>query len=183
MSTKDATHKARFSKMSQIVEISEGNACPLDRSDFLTNYTNKQSCVSLLACKLELVRTSILCLFDADTTIVKTSLPVQDKPGTNILCLLLYRIYYSNNKNEIYIKNIQIRSSKDERVTNNIHDVINSTEKEYFQHLLFFHAFRGCITTSQIHNFGKKSIFSKLKIFKDKIFQISFTKTVPQLII
>ena len=82
MSTKDATHKARSCKMSQIFEISDGNACPLEQSDFLTNYTNKQRFVNLLACKLELVRTSVLCPFDPDTTIVKTSLQVQDEPVT-----------------------------------------------------------------------------------------------------
>ena len=52
-------------------------------------------------------------------------------------------------------------------MTNNIHDIISSTENEYFQHLFFCHTFRGCSTTSQIHNFGKKSIFSKLKMSKD----------------
>ena len=71
------------------------------------------------------------------------------------------------NKNEIYIKDMQIRSSKDERVSYNIHDMINSTEKEYSKHLLLCHAFTSCNTTSQIDNFGKKLIFSKFKMSKD----------------
>ena len=40
-STKDAKHKERSNKMSQVVEISDGNACPSDRAEFLKNYTNK----------------------------------------------------------------------------------------------------------------------------------------------
>ena len=62
---------------------------------------------------------------------------------------------------------MQIQSRKGERVSYNIHDTISSTQKEYLEHLLFCHAFVGCDTTSQIYNFGKKSIFSQLKIFKD----------------
>ena len=63
----------------------------------------------------------------------------------------------------------------------NIHNILNSTEKEYLEHLLFCYAFTGCDTTVQMHNFGKKSIFSKLKVSKDlKSFQAVFTKTVPQ---
>ena len=66
-----------------------------------------------------------------------------------------------------YIKNMQIQGSKNERVTYNIHDIINSTWKEYLEHLLFYHAFTGCDTTFQTHNFAMKYIFSQLKMFKD----------------
>ena len=66
-STKDATHKARSSKMFPIVL--------LDRADFLTNYTNKQNLVNLLVHKLEFHGfKAVLCPSDADTTIVNTSL-------------------------------------------------------------------------------------------------------------
>ena len=41
--------KERSNKMSQVVEISDGNACPSDRAEFLTNYTNKQKFVNSLA--------------------------------------------------------------------------------------------------------------------------------------
>ena len=112
-STKDATHKERSNKMSQVVEISDGNACPTDRTEFLTNYTNKQKFVNSLSCKLELHGfKTVLCPSDVDATIVKTCLQFQDKPvtiladDTNILCLLLHHTYYSNKKNQIYIKNM-----------------------------------------------------------------------------
>ena len=49
-------------KMSQVVEISDGNVCPLDRAEFLTNYTNKQNFVNLLACKLELHGFKLSCV-------------------------------------------------------------------------------------------------------------------------
>ena len=107
-SAKDATHKERSNKMSQVVEISDGNACPSDRAEFLTNYTNKQKFVNSLARKLELHGfKAVLCPSDADTTIVKTCLQFQDKPvtvladDTDIFCLLLHHMYHSNNKNEI----------------------------------------------------------------------------------
>ena len=69
--------------------------------------------------------------------------------------------------NEIYIKNMWIQSSKNKRISYIIHDIINSTEKEYLENIVFCHTFTGCNTTSQIHNFGKRSIFSKIKISND----------------
>ena len=106
----------------------------------------------------------------ADVTIEKTSLQAQNHftvtilaDDTDIFCLFLHHIYYSNYKKEIYIKNMYIQSSKGEKVRYNIRDIINSTEKEYLEHLFFCHAFIGCDTTAQTHNFGKKSIFSTLK--------------------
>ena len=116
--------------MSQVVEISDGNACPSDRAEFLTNYTNKQNFVNLLACKFELHGfKAVLCPSDADTTIVKTCLQFKDKPitvladDTEILCLFLHHMYCSNNKNEIYLKIMTIQSNKDERVSYNINDI------------------------------------------------------------
>ena len=158
--------------MSQVVEISDGNVCPSDRAEFLKNYTNKQKFVNLLARKLELHGfKAVLCLSDADTTIVRICLQFQDKPvtvladDTDMFCL--HHVYYSNNKNEISLKNMTIKSKKGQRVSYNSNDIIRSTKKEYLEHLLFCHVFTGCDTTSQIHNFGKKSIFSKLKISND----------------
>ena len=60
-----------------------------------------------------------------------------------------------------------IQSSKDERVSYNINDIIRPTKKEYLEHLLICHAFTGYDTTSQIPNFCKESIFSQLKMSKD----------------
>ena len=54
-STKDTRQKERSNKMSQVVEISDRNACPSDLAEFLTNYTNKQKFVISVTCK---VRTS-----------------------------------------------------------------------------------------------------------------------------
>ena len=127
-----------------------------------------------MPCKLELRGfKAVFCPSNADTTIIKTCLQFQDKPATvladdtDILRLFLHHMYLLNSKNEIYLKNMTIQSNIDERVNYNINDIISSTKKEYLEHLLFCHAFTGCYTTSQIHNFGKKSIFSKLKMSKD----------------
>ena len=58
---------------------------------------------------------------------------------------------------------MRVESNKDERICYNIQDVIVTNPKEHLEHLLFAHAFSGCDATLQIHNFGKKSIFGKLK--------------------
>ena len=60
----------------------------------------------------------------------------------------------------------------------NIHDIINSIEEEYIEHLLFCHAFTSCDTTAHLHNFGKKSILSKLKMSKD--LQLLSKKFLPK---
>ena len=60
---------------------------------------------------------------------------------------------------------MRVESSKDERICYKIQDVIVTNPKEHLEHLLFTHAFTRRDTTSQIHNFGKKSIFGKLKKF------------------
>ena len=54
-STKDAAHKKRSNKMSQVVEISDGNVCPSDRAEFLKNFTNKQKVCQFIGTQ---VRTS-----------------------------------------------------------------------------------------------------------------------------
>ena len=65
-STKNATHKERSNKMSQVVGTSDGNACPSDRAELLTNYTNTQNFVNSSACKLELHGfKAVLCPSDA----------------------------------------------------------------------------------------------------------------------
>ena len=74
-STKNVTHKTRSNKMSQVVEISHGNVCYLNRVDCLTNYANKESFVNLLAYKLELHGfNALLSPSDADTSISLVSL-------------------------------------------------------------------------------------------------------------
>ena len=105
--------------MSQIAEISDGNACHLGRADVLKNCTNKQSIINLLV-EFHSFKV-VLCPSDADKLTVTTSLQVQDKPDTNLAdhasnrCLLLHYVSYLNNKNENYIKIEQIQSSKGQK--------------------------------------------------------------------
>ena len=80
--------------MSQSVGISDENALAIDEADFLMNYT-------LLVYKLELHGfKAVLCPYNADITIEKTSLQVQNcftvlilADDTDIFCLLLHHIY------------------------------------------------------------------------------------------
>ena len=62
---------------------------------------------------------------------------------------------------------MRIQSRKNKRISYSIHDIINSTEKKYLEHILCCHTFIGCNTTSQILNYGKRSIFSKIIISND----------------
>ena len=79
LSTKDSTHQKRSGKISQTVEINDLNLCPAERSTFLTNYKNKENFVTLLASKLQTNGFKVSCCpSDADTTIVKTALEIDN---------------------------------------------------------------------------------------------------------
>ena len=105
---------------------------------------------------------------EADTTIIKTALAAdKDSPvnvfadDTDVLLLLIHHM--TNSSTEIY--NIYIINVKKEqrRESYNVTDILNALENHVIKYLLFPHAFTGCDTTSAIHNFGKTSIFKKLK--------------------
>ena len=105
---------------------------------------------------------------DADTTIIKAALTVaKDSPvnvfadDTDILSLLIHHMANSFT----YMYNIYITNVKKEqrRECYNVTDILNALENHVIKYLLFAHAFTGCDTTSAIHNFGKTSIFKKLK--------------------
>ena len=85
--------------MLQIIEISETNACPSNRELLLSNYINKQNFVSALACKLQRAGFHVnLCPGDADTTIVRCALDIQNVPvlvmtdDTDNLCLSIHHM-------------------------------------------------------------------------------------------
>ena len=169
-STKDATHKSRSAKISQVVEIHDDNRCPSDRTEFLTSYVNKQSFVDCLGKKLEESGFQVVyCPSDADNAIIKTALNVVDEPvtiladDTDILCLLLHHVYFHDDCKNIFLKTMRTLRDTDERVSYSINDVIEACDTIHVQFILFAHAFSGCDTTSIIHKFGKTSILSKLK--------------------
>ena len=170
MSTKDGTHRSRTGKIFQTVEVRDNNPCPSDRSEFLTNYTNKQSFVNALGEKLkEQGLEVVLCPCDADTTIVKVALEKETKAvtvladDTDILCLLLHHVYFTYHNTNVYLKNMKINKNTEERKTYSINEVIAVLDKSTIERLLLAHAFTGSDTTSMIYNFGKTAIFSKMK--------------------
>ena len=82
-STKDATHKSRSAKVSQVVQIHDDNLFPCDWTEFLSSYVNKQSFIDCLGKKLEGNGFKVVyCLGDADTTIIKTALNLVHGPVT-----------------------------------------------------------------------------------------------------
>ena len=105
---------------------------------------------------------------DAGTTIIKTTLTAaKDSPvnvfadDTDILSLLIHHM--TNSSTDVY--NIYITNVKKEqrRECYNVTDTLNALENHVIKYLLFAHAFTGCDTTSAINNFGKTSLFKKLK--------------------
>ena len=186
-STKDANHNVRSGKMSQVVKIIAENSCPFDRAEYLTNYANKQIFVNELTGALELERfQTVLCPSNANTTTVRNAL---EAPGeqvtiladdTDLFCLLLHHLFFSNSEKKILLKNMRFESSKDERICCNIQDVIATNPKEHIEHLLFAHVFNGSDTTSQIQNFGKKFVLKSL--LASRKFPKSFTQTILQLV-
>ena len=64
---------------------------------------------------------------------------------------------------DIYLINATRKKEQQRRECYNITDILNVVEDHVIKYLLFAHAFTGCDTTSAIHNFGKTSIFKKLK--------------------
>ena len=113
-STKDVTRKSRSTKTAQTIEIDDDNVCTYDRNDFLTNYTNKEMFVTILATKLEEIGIKVICCpCDADTIIVKTALECQSKPvtvfsdDTDILCILLHHLQFTGiNASDVLLKNM-----------------------------------------------------------------------------
>lgn len=185
-STKDMTQNVR-SGNSQVVKIIAENSCPFDRAEYLTNYANKQIFVNELTGALELERfQTVLCPSNANTTTVRKAL---EAPGeqvtiladdTDLFCLLLHHLFFSNSEKKILLKNMRFESSKDERICCNIQDVIATNPKEHIEHLLFAHVFNGSDTTSQIQNFGKKLVLKSL--LASRKFPKSFTQTILQLV-
>ena len=136
LSTKDATHQKRKSRICQTVEVNDQNPCPSDRTTFLKNYTNKEKFVKLLAERLEMNGIEVVrCPSDADTTIVKVAMRYD--PGTpvvifsddtDILCLLLHHMNGEHESPNIFLMNMSRQKANKERECYNIKDVIDETE-------------------------------------------------------
>ena len=175
LSTKDSTHQKRSGTFSHTVEIHDLHHCPAERKTFLSNYLNKEKFVIALARKLELAGFKVvLCPNDADTTLIKVVLnsnsviPATVYSGdTDVLCLLVHHKRMDTNSPDIFLTNMTT-SKKTHRQCYRIQDIINELDDIVLTNLLFCHAFRGCDTTSAIHNFGKISIFTQLKSKKLK---------------
>ena len=166
-STKDATYRNRSGTFSETVEIENNNPCKSDRSTFFYNYINKANFVNCLVEKLQKNGFNVTqCPMDADTTIVKTALTVaKDSPvdafANDILSLLIHHMTNSSTDiYKIYIANVK---KEQRRECYNVADILNALENHVIKYLLFVHPLTGCNTMSAIDNFGKTSIFKKLK--------------------
>lgn len=170
LSTKDATHSKRGTKMAQTVEIRKENQCPADRKSFLSNYSNKESFVKKLSNELRNEFRVVECPSDADTTIVKEALDAARSSkvtvfsdDTDVFCLLLHHIAIEKSAyNDIIVAEMTKHKNKS-REYYMLADVMEKLETVNIQFLLFCHAFTGCDTTSAIHMSGKTSIFKKLQ--------------------
>ena len=109
-----------------------------------------------------------MCLCDADTTIVKVAVKIEEASAFLLaddsddnFCFLIHHVDTSQKQHNIYIKNMT-RNANNEWVCYRTHDVIDNLNQVIVIFVLFAHAFTGCDSTSAIHNFRKQSIFSKL---------------------
>ena len=132
-STKNATHRNGSETFSERVETKNNNPCTSDRSSFFSNYVNKANFVKFLAEKLQ-----------------KNGFNVIQCPVDADTTIIKTALTVAKEKR-----------NKEENVTDI--DILNALENHVIKYLLFAHAFTGCDTTSAIHNFGKTSIFKKLK--------------------
>ena len=103
---------------SETFEVKNSNPCTVEKSLFLSNYTNKERFVTMLAENLKSMGFQVvLCPSDADTTIVKTALDIsQSSPvtvlsdDTDVFCLLLHHLL-NQSVNNIYLKNMTRKRS------------------------------------------------------------------------
>ena len=136
LSTKDSTHQKRSGKISQTVEINDLNQCPAERSTFLTNYKNKEGFVTCLASKLQTNGFEVICCpGDADTTIAKTALEIENakhvtiySDDTDVLCLLMHHVHARSQPHDIFLKTMTQKKATDLRVCYNIQNVIKTND-------------------------------------------------------
>ena len=98
----------------------------------------------------------LLCPSDADTKIGRTALETPSEQVTiladdkDIFCLLLHHVFFSKSAKKIYLKNMRVEMSKDERICYNIKDVTVTNPKENLEHLLFAHTCTGWDTNRRL---------------------------------
>lgn len=131
VSNKDCAHKKRTEKKLNIVDILDGNPCPVEQELFFANYNNKDKFISELARMLESEGVNVvMCSCDAD---------ISQKQH-------LYQKHYKENENN-------------GRACYRIYDVVDNLDQVIFNFILFAYTFTCCDLASTIHNFGNKQFF------------------------
>ena len=112
-------------------------------------------------------------LANADTAIVKFALKYSKEQSvivyaddTNIPSLLLHHYYNTPNLKDIFLTEMTRESDHQQSKYYSVREVFSQLLKRgepMFPHLLFAHAFTGSDSTSAIYQFGKTSIFKKLR--------------------
>ena len=136
-----------------------------DRNTFLSNHKNLKTFVKGLAAKLRILGFQVFeCSCDADTAIVKFALNSKEQSvivyadDTNIISLLLHHYHNKPNLEDIFLTAMTRKSDHQQSKYYSIRGIINQLLKR-----LFAPIFTGCDTTSAVYQFGKTSIFKKLK--------------------
>ena len=141
-----------------------------DRNTFLSNHKNLKTFVKGLAAKLRILGFQVSeCSCDADTAIVKFALNSKEQSvivyadDTNIISLLLHHYHNKPNLEDIFLTAMTRKSDHQQSKYYSIRGIINQLLKR-----LFAPVFTGCDTTSAVYQFGKTSIFKKLKLKTSK---------------
>lgn len=163
--TKDNTHQRRKTAAVRKVNITESTKFVGKKDDFLSNETNKQSLIDMIAVRLRQNDCHVVqAEGDADVDIVKAAVSSSRTRSTtligedtDLLTLLLH--HGVTGSKELYF-----RSDKDKGkpTVYNIRVLRSLLGDKVCTDLLFVHAFTGCDTTSRIFGVGKKSVFQKV---------------------
>lgn len=138
----------------------------INKDAFLKNTKNKQRFIELLAKKFQDNGFKVLIIFD-NVVVTKATLAVQLSQNHDIVVfgkqvdLIIVLCYYAVEDN-CSIFYMYEETSKKPLQLFKITEMQNKLGAVKSKHLLFAHAMGGCKTTSQLHNIGKVSLFSKL---------------------
>lgn len=165
--TKDGTHRRRYTKASRDVNFSSGMKFSGKKEQFLANERNKQAMISLLGVMLETNGCTVYyAVGDADVDIARAAAKSAENmhttvigEDTDLLILLLY--HGQNNGFKLYFRS-DVRKGPNPNPVYDIFKMQSALGYDNCNFLLFLHAFTGCDTTSRIYSIGKSSAFDKL---------------------
>ncbi|KAJ8888474.1 hypothetical protein PR048_007964 [Dryococelus australis] len=167
LSAKDAVHMRRaVGKSAAKVDVSPSDAVTITQEQFLSNVDNKPSFFKLLTTKFKKAKFPIFqAPNDADEFVVETAKTEEESGRSAVvvgtdsdLLALIAALTQSQCAVYMLVPGNSITARK-VYCSRELHEGLGNMTK----HLLFLHAFMGCVTTSALSKRGPISGFNKLK--------------------